>query len=269
MKQEIFVHPSAIVAPGAELDSGVEVGPYAVIGPRVRVGKHTWVGPHAVIEGHTTLGRENRVFQFASVGAVPQDKKYRGAPTQLDIGKGNVFREAVTVHSGTEKGGGVTRVGDDNLLMVNAHVGHDCQLASNCVIANNVMIAGHVIIGSGVAMMGGVGVHHFVRIGDYAYLGGYSRIHRDVPPFVKIDGADEVRGLNTVGLRRAGFCDEDIAALKEACRNLFYRDKPFAKALADFDTQNGLNPHVCKMIEFLRQRDLGKYGRYQESLRKA
>jgi UDP-N-acetylglucosamine acyltransferase len=262
------ISPQAVVDPKAEIAEDVEVGPFCVIGPDVKIAAGCRLLNSVTVLGKTTIGRDNIFFPNSVFGTAPQDKKYRGAPTQLEIGKGNVFREAVTVHSGTEKGGGVTRIGDDNLLMVNAHIGHDCQVASNCVLANNVMVAGHVVIGNGVAMMGGVGVHHFVTIGDFAYIGGYSRIHRDVPPFVKIDGADEVRGLNTVGLRRAGFRDEDIAALKEACRNLFYRDKPFAKALADFDTQNGLNEQVRKMIEFLRQRDMGKYGRYQESLRK-
>jgi UDP-N-acetylglucosamine acyltransferase len=159
-------------------------------------------------------------------------------------------------------------VGSNNLFMVNVHLGHDVQLGDNCILANNVMIAGHVTVGNNVAMMGGVGVHHFVRIGEYSFVGGMSRIHHDVPPFCKIDGADEVRGLNQVGLKRAGFPDGDIEALEQAYRKLFFREKPFSVAMAEFDLNNGLNIHVRRMVEFLRERDLGRHGRYQESLRK-
>lgn len=261
------ISPLAVVDPQAQLASDVEVGPFCVIGPDVRIGPGCRLMNNVTIIGHTTIGKNNVFFPNAVIGAAPQDRKYKGAPTRLEIGDNNTIREAVTLHIGTEKGGGVTRVGNNNLLMVNVHLGHDVQLGSNGTLANNVMIAGHVVIGDYVNMAGGVGIHHFVTIGDFAFLGGYARIHHDVPPFLKIDGADVVRGLNKVGLARAGYTQADIEALDDACRRLFYREKPFAVALAEFDTLNGINPQVKRMIEFLRRRDAGRHGRYLESLR--
>ncbi|MGE5608778.1 MAG: acyl-ACP--UDP-N-acetylglucosamine O-acyltransferase [Bacillota bacterium] len=261
------ISPHAIVDPKAQLADDVEVGPFCVIGPDVTIGAGCRLLNNVTIMGHTTLGRDNIIYPNVVLGEPPQDRKYKGAPTRLEIGNGNQMREAVTAHVGTEKGGGITRIGDNNLLMVNAHVGHDVQLGSHCTIANNVMLAGHVIVGDYVAMAGAVGIHHFVSVGEYAFLCAFSRIHHDVPPYVKVDGADEVRGLNKVGLERAGMDPADIDAIDEAIRRLFYRDKPFATALAEFDTLNGLNQHVKRLVEFLRQRDMGKYGRYLESRR--
>jgi UDP-N-acetylglucosamine acyltransferase len=152
--------------------------------------------------------------------------------------------------------------------MVNCHIGHDAQFGSKCIIGNNAMIAGHVVCGDGVAMMGGVGVHHFVTIGEYAYIAGYSRVHHDVPPFVKVDGADRVRALNAVGLKRHGFTEDDVDALEDATRRLFFgREKPFNVTLAEFDLMNGINPHVKRMIDFLHRRNQGKHGRYLEAQR--
>ena len=264
------ISPHAVVDEKAEIADDVEIGPFCVIGPDVKIGSGCKLLNNVTILGHTTIGERNVFFPNAVIGAPPQDLKYKGGNTRLEIGNGNTFREAVTVHVGTEKGGGVTRVGNDNLLMINSHLGHDVHLGSRCVISNNVMIAGHVIIGNNVSMMGLVGIHHFVRIGDFAYLGGAARIHHDVPPFVKVDGEDQVRALNTIGLKRNGFSDEDIAALKDAVRTIWFgRKKTFAQGLAEFDCMNGINPHVKKMIQFLRERDLGKHGRYLESLRSA
>jgi UDP-N-acetylglucosamine acyltransferase len=152
--------------------------------------------------------------------------------------------------------------------MINVHLGHDVHIGDRCIISNNTMIAGHVVIGNNVAMMGGVGIHHFVSIGDFAYLGGASRIHHDVPPFVKVDGEDKIRALNAVGLRRAGFQEADVQALKDAVRKIWFgRKKNFSKSLAEFDLMNGINPHVKQMVEFLHRRNKGKHGRYLESLR--
>jgi UDP-N-acetylglucosamine acyltransferase len=262
-----LISPLAAVDPKARLASDVSVGPFCVIGPDVTIGSGCKLLNHVTITGLTTIGEGNTFFPNSVIGTAPQDRKFRGAVTRLEIGDGNVFREAVTLHVGTEKGGGVTRVANNNLFMINAHVGHDAQMGSNCTISNNVMIAGHVVIGDNVAMMGGVGVHHFVTIGDFAYIGGYARVHHDVPPYCKIDGADTIRGLNAVGLRRAGVSEADIEALEDACRRLFYREKPFSVAMAEFDTMNGLNPYVKQMITFLKRRDAGKHGRYLESLR--
>lgn len=262
------ISPHAVVDEKAEIADDVEIGPFCVVGPDVKIGPGCRLFNNVTILGHTTIGAKNVFFPNAVIGAPPQDLKYKGGNTRLEIGDGNTFREASTVHVGTEKGGGVTRVGSENLIMINAHLGHDVQLGNRCIISNNVMVAGHVVIGNNVSMMGLVGIHHFVSIGDYAYLGGAARIHHDVPPFVKVDGEDDIRALNTIGLRRAGFSDEDITALKDAVRKFWFgRKKNFTAVLASYDLMNGINPHVKTMVEFLQRRDQGKHGRYLESLR--
>jgi UDP-N-acetylglucosamine acyltransferase len=261
------ISPHAIIDPKAQLAPDVEVGPFCVVGPNVQIGSGCRLLNNVTVMGHTTIGRENIFYPNAVIGGAPQDRKYKGAVTRVEIGEGNLFREAVTIHAGTEKGSRVTRVGNNNMLMVNVHLGHDVQMGSSCTLANNVMVAGHVLVGDHVVMMGAVGIHHFVTVGDCACLCACARIHHDVPPYLKIDGADEVRGLNKVGLQRAGFAEADIEALEEAYRRLFCRKKAFSLALAEFDTMNGLNRHVKRMVEFFRQRDLGKYGRYLESRR--
>lgn len=261
------ISPHAIIDKSAEIAEDVEIGPFCVIGPEVKIESGCRLLNSVTILGRTSVGKDNVFFPNAVIGAAPQDKKFKGETTELHIGSANVFREAVSVHVGTEKGGGITRIGDNGLFMVNCHVGHDAQIGSNCVIANNVMLAGHVILRNNVAMMGGAAVHHFVTIGEHAYVAGFARIRHDVPPFCKVDGADQVRGLNTVGLRRAGFPTDDIDALSEAVRHLFSRKRPLAAAMAEYDTMNGLNPHVKLMIEFLRLRAQGKHGRYQETFR--
>jgi len=261
------IHPLACIDPNARIAEDVEIGPFCVVGPNVTIGPGCKLQNNVTIVGHTTVGARNLFFPNSVIGTAPQDKKYRGASTRLEIGDDNHIREAVTIHIGTEKGGGITRVGSNNLLMVNVHIGHDCQIGSNCILANNVMIAGHVVVGDYVNMMGLVGIHHFVTVGEFAYLAGAARIHHDVPPFVKIDGADVVRGLNAVGLRRAGYAEQDIEALEFACRKLFFKEKPLSVVMAEFDTNNGLNPQVKKLVDFLKRRDTGRYGRYLESLR--
>jgi len=263
------IHPLSFIDPQAHVADDCEIGPFCVIGPDVTLGPGNKLHNNVTLTGHTTIGKDNVFFPNSVIGAVPQDLKYLGGPCKLEIGHNNRFRESVTVHVGTEDGGGVTRVGSNNLLMVNVHIAHDVQLGSGCVIGNNAMFAGHIVCGNNVAMMGAVGIHHFVTIGDYAYLGGAARIHHDVPPFVKVDGADQIRGVNKLGMLRAGCSQADIDALDDACRKLFYdrKQKPFAITLAEYDIANGLNPHVKSLIEFLRRRDAGKNGRYLESKR--
>jgi UDP-N-acetylglucosamine acyltransferase len=264
------ISPHAVIDPRAVIADDVEVGPFTLIGPHVQLGAGCRVLSHVVLAGHTTIGRNNIFHPHCVIGGDPQDKKYRGGSTRLEIGDGNIFREASTVHTGTEVAGGVTRLGNNNLIMINCHIAHDAQFGNNCILANNVMIAGHVVCGNNVNLAGAVGVHHFVRMGDFCFVSGASRIRKDVPPFVKVDGSDRIRGLNDEGLRRAGFPESDIEALELACRRLFCeKDRPFATVMNEFDTQNGLNPQVKKMIEFLRLRDKGKHGRYLESLRTA
>jgi UDP-N-acetylglucosamine acyltransferase len=255
------------IDPKAQIAEDVQIGPFCRIGPGVILGEGCKLLSHVVIGGLTTIGRRNVFHPNAVIGGLPQDKKYRDDPTRLEIGDDNVFREGVTANIGTDAGGGLTRIGNSNLLMANSHIGHDAQIGDDCVLANNCMIAGHVVCGNHVNMMGGVGVHHFVSIGDYVYVGGAARIHHDVPPYVKVDGADKIRGVNTVGLLRAGFSAEDIEAIEQACRKLFYGRKPLARAMAEFDTVNGCSTHVKNVVEFIRRRDLGKHGRYLESFR--
>lgn len=261
------ISPHAVIDGQAEIAEDVEIGPFCVIGPEVKIDTGCRLLNNVTVHGRTTIGKDNVFFPNAVIGTAPQDKKYKGSQTQLEIGSRNVFREAVTVHAGTEAGGAVTRVGNDGLYMVNTHIGHDAQIGNNVVFSNNVMIAGHVFCEDYVWLAGGVGVHHFVTLGRNSFVGAYSRIHHDVPPFCKVDGSDRVRGLNKNGLQRTGFGHEDVSALSDACRNLFSRRKPFAVAMAEYDLSNGINPYVLQMIEFLRRRDGGKHGRYLESLR--
>jgi UDP-N-acetylglucosamine acyltransferase len=256
------------VDPRAELAADVEVGPFCLVGADVVVGSGCKLLRPVVLAGHTKIGKNNVFHANSVIGGLPQDKKYRDDPTRLEIGDGNVFREGVTANIGTDAGGGCTYIGSDSLFMANSHIGHDARIGDDCVLANNCMIAGHVVCGNHVNMMGGVGVHHFVSIGDYVYVGGAARIHHDVPPYVKVDGADKIRGVNTVGLMRAGFSAEDIEEIEQACRKLFYGRKPLAHVMAEFDKMNGVCPHVRNVVEFIRRRDLGKHGRYLESFRK-
>jgi UDP-N-acetylglucosamine acyltransferase len=261
------ISPLSVVDPQARLAPDVEVGPFCTIGPEVTLGAGCRLMSNVAIMGRTTVGAKNVFFPNSVIGAKPQDLKYKGEKTALVIGDNNQIREAVTLHTGTQNGGGVTKIGSNNLLMVNAHVGHDCQVGNGCVIANNVMLAGHVAMGNGVVMSAGAASHHYVRIGDFVFVGAYSRVHIDVPPFVKIQD-DSIWDTNTLGLQRSGFGEDDIEAIDDAVRRLFISKKmPFAQAMAEFDTMNGINPHVKKMIEFLRERDLGKHGRYLESFR--
>jgi UDP-N-acetylglucosamine acyltransferase len=262
------ISPLSLVDSRASIAPDVEIGPFCRVGPDVVIGPGCKLLSHVVIIGRTIIGRDNMFHPNSVIGDTPQDKKYHDEQTALEIGDANIFREGVTVHIGTSGGDGVTRVGNRNLLMANSHIGHDAQFADDCVLANNVMIAGHVVCASHVNMMGGAGVHHFVTIGEYAYIGGAARIHHDVPPYVKVDGADKVRGLNNVGLERAGFSPCEIEELEEVCRKLFYKRKPLARAMAEFDTLNGINPRVKTLVEFLRRRGQSRHGRYQESIRK-
>ena len=261
------ISPQAVIDRKAEIAEDVEVGPFCVIGPQVKIESGCRLLNNVTILGRTTIGKDNVFFPNAVIGASPQDKKFKGESTELIIGNASVFRELVTIHVGTENGGGITRLGDNGLYMVNAHIGHDARIGNGVVISNNVMIAGHVACENNVAIMGGVGIHHFVTVGEGAYIGAFSRIHYDVPPFCKVDGADVVRGLNKVGLKRAGYSETDIAALDEAYRKLFSKKKPMAQTMAEFDMQNGINPYVKQMVEFLQRRASGKYGRFLETLR--
>jgi UDP-N-acetylglucosamine acyltransferase len=218
------IHPTALVSPGAELDSTVTVGAYAVIGEGVHIGAGTTVGAHTVIEGPTSIGRDNRIFTHAALGAAPQDMKYRGEPTQLQIGDRNTIREFCTFNRGTAQDEGVTRIGDDNWIMAYVHIAHDVQVGSRTVLANNATLAGHVHIGDWVLIGGLTGVHQFCKIGAHAMTGFQSHVSQDVPPFMMAAGNPlSVSTFNAEGLRRRGFSKERIALVKRMHR-LLYRD---------------------------------------------
>ena len=203
------IHPAAIVDPGARIDATASVGPGAVIGPHVEIGAQTQIGAHCVIEGHTRIGARNRIFQFASIGAPPQDMKYGGEPTRLEIGDDNTIREFVTINTGTVQDIGVTRVGSHNWIMAYVHIAHDCQLGSHIILANAVQLAGHVHLGDWVFLGGLSGVHQFVRVGAHAMTAFQTRLAQDVPPFVTAGGNPaEAQGINIEGLRRRGFSAE-------------------------------------------------------------
>lgn len=217
------IHPTAIVHEGAELHASVTVGAYSVIGAHVKVGAGTRIGPHCVIDGRTTIGVDNQIFQFASLGAQPQDKKYAGEPTELLIGDRNTIREFCTFNTGTSQDAGVTRIGNDNWIMAYVHIAHDCVVGNQTILANNATLAGHVHLGDWVILGGLTGVHQFVKIGAHAMAGFASRVAQDVPPFMMIEGNPlAVRGFNIEGLRRRGFTPERLKAVKHM-HKLLYR----------------------------------------------
>lgn len=216
------IHPTAIIHEGAQLHPSVTVGAYSIIGPHVSIGAGTCVEPHCVIEGHTSIGVDNHIFQFASLGAQPQDKKYAGEPTRLAIGNRNTIREFCTFNTGTSQDAGVTRIGDDNWIMAYVHIAHDCVVGNNTILANNATLAGHVHLGDWVILGGLTGVHQFVKIGAHAMAGFASRVAQDVPPFMMIEGNPlAVRGFNLEGLRRRGFTPERLKAVKQMHRLLY------------------------------------------------
>ena len=246
------VHPTAVVAAGAELAADVEVGPYAVIGAHVRIGSGTVIGPHAVVDGRTTIGERNRILQFASIGALPQDLKYRGEASRLEIGAGNIFREFTSVSPGTEAGGMVTRIGDHNLFMVNAHVAHDCHVGNRTILANAASLGGCVVVEDHVIVGGLAGVHQFVRLGESAILGAGTMASMDVPPFCTAAG-DRARlhGLNLVGLRRRGFPAARILRLKRAYRILFQSRLKLRAAIEQARAELGSDEAVEHLLEFI------------------
>jgi UDP-N-acetylglucosamine acyltransferase len=242
----------AVVSPQAELAPDVSVGPFSVIGAQVRIGPRSVIGPHAVINGPTTLGADNRVFQFASIGDAPQDKKYRGEPTLLEIGDRNVFRECCTINRGTAGDKGVTRIGDDNLFMAYSHVAHDCVIGANTVFANCASLGGHVEIGDWVILGGLTAVHQFTKIGAHAFLGGGSILSRDVPPYVMVAGNPAVpHSINSEGLKRRGFTEEQVRNVREAYRILYRSELRLAEALTQLEPLAAANPEVRAFVDFI------------------
>lgn len=256
------IHPTALVDSKAELADSVTVGAHTLIGPNVRIGEGTSVGPHCVIEGHTTIGRDNRIYQFASLGADPQDKKYKGEPTQLIIGDRNTIREFTTFNTGTVQDKGLTQIGHDNWVMAYVHVAHDCVIGDHNVIANAVQFAGHVLVGNHTLIGGMSGIHQFVRIGDFAMLGFQTRLSQDLPPFTVAAGNPaEVQNVHQEGPRRKGYSAERLSMLKQVHKVLFRRGLTLEAAKAEIAALRGQQPDadadIDNMLTFLASASRG------------
>jgi len=246
------IHPTAVVDPNAVLDNSVEVGAYSIIGPHVTIGAGTKVGPHVVIEGHTSIGRDNTFFQFGSIGAAPQDKKYAGEPTRLEIGDGNTIREFVTLNLGTTQDVGVTRLGNDNWIMAYVHVAHDCQIGSHTTIANNATLAGHVHVGDWVLLGGFTTVHQFCRIGPHAMTAFTAAVSQDIPPFVTAAGNRAVpAGINSEGLKRRGFSSAQIMTIKRAYKMIYRSGLPLDEAKAALAAEEIKSPDSAEYLRLM------------------
>lgn len=247
-----LIHPTALVDARAELDSTVSVGPYTIIGPHVRINAGTTVGPHCVIEGHTTIGQHNRIFQFSSLGAVPQDKKYANEPCELIIGDRNTIREFCTFNIGTPQDTGITRIGNDNWIMAYVHLAHDCEVGNQTIFANNTQLAGHVHVGDWAILGGFTVVHQFVRIGAHAMTAMCSLLFADVPPFVMCQGQPAAaRSMNFEGLRRRGFSPERIGAVKAMHKALYRDDLTLSQAQEFIGTLTTRFPHAATDVDMM------------------
>ena len=246
------IHPTALIESGARVAPGVAVGAYSIIGARAEVGEGSWIGPHVVIEGRTRIGRNNRIYQFASLGAAPQDKKYAGEDTAVEIGDGNTIREYVTINRGTAKDAGVTRVGDDNWIMAYVHFAHDCQIGNHTVFANACQLAGHVQVGDWAILGATTLVHQFVHIGAHSFTGMGTYLPQDLPPFVMAAGnMAKPYGINSEGLRRRGFHADTIGRIKRAYRSLYRAGFSLEEAKRELAAQAAECPEVGLLLEFL------------------
>ena len=255
-------HPSAIIHPNARLADDVSVGPYSIIGEHVEIGAGSVVGPHVVINGHTTIGKGNRFFQFSSIGEIPQDKKYKGEPTQLIIGDNNTIRESCTLNLGTVQDGGITSIGSDNWIMAYVHIAHDCHVGDHNVIANSVQFAGHVSVGHHTLIGGMSGIHQFVRIGDFAMVGFQTRLSQDLPPFVTAVGNPaEAKGPHQEGPRRAGYSAARLDMIKQMYRVLYRAGGSFEEAKKEIDGLRGqaadADTDIENMLNFLNNATRG------------
>lgn len=243
------IHPTAIVDPKAELAADVVVGPYSIVGPDVRIGEGTTIASHVVIEGHTTIGRRNRIASFNAIGCEPQDKKYKGEPTELFIGDDNLLREFGTYNTGTVQGGGVTRVGDDNWLMAYVHVAHDCIVGNHTVFANKAQLAGHVEVGDWAVLGGDVGIYQFVRVGAHTMIGADVLVTLDVPPFAMVGGQpSRPTGINVEGLKRRGFAPEVVTAIRQAHKTLYRSGLSLAEAREAIQGQASADPQAADAL---------------------
>ena len=247
-----MIHSTAIVDPAARIGNNVEIGPYAIIGPDVEIGDNTVVGPHTVIKGHTRIGRDNRIFQFCSLGEVPQDKKYAGEPTRLEIGDRNVIREFCTFNLGTVQDTGVTKIGDDNWIMAYVHIAHDCVVGNKTTFANNTQLAGHVIVDDWAILGGFTGVHQFCRIGAHVMTAVSTVILQDVPPYLMAAGnTAQPYGINVEGLKRRGFTADSVMALKRAYRTLYKSGLLLEEAKTKLAEDAKTQPDIQRFVDFL------------------
>jgi UDP-N-acetylglucosamine acyltransferase len=248
------IHSTAIVHPGARIGAGVEIGPYSVVGEHVEIGEHTWIGPHVVIGGHTRIGRDNRIFQFSSIGEIPQDKKYANEPTRLEIGDRNTIREFCTFNCGTAQDVGVTRLGNDNWIMAYVHLAHDCQVGNNTIFANNAQLAGHVHVGDWVILGGFTAVHQFVRIGAHSMTGLGTILLQDVPPYVMVSGSPSApHGINSEGLKRRGFAEKSVMAIRRAYKTLYKSGLKLDEARVAIAAEAASVPELALLGDFLAQ----------------
>jgi UDP-N-acetylglucosamine acyltransferase len=254
----VTIHPSAIVHPKAELGFGVNVGAFTIIGEHVKIGNGTSIGSHCVIEGHTQIGRDNRIYHYAALGGVPQDKKYNGEPTRLEIGDRNTIREFVSFNVGTVQDKGITSIGSDNWVMGYVHVAHDCRIGNQNVLASNAQLAGHCEVGDWAILGGHTGYHQFVRIGSHAMIGGGSMLVQDVPPYVMAQGYPTIpRGINAEGLKRRGFSVEAVNAIKQAYRAVYKSGLSLEEARVKLDDLQKSFPEVAVLNEFLASSQRG------------
>jgi UDP-N-acetylglucosamine acyltransferase len=248
-----MIDARAVISPQAEIAAGVEIGPFSIIGRDVVIGPGTWIGPHVVINGPTRIGAENKIFQFASIGDAPQDKKYGGEPTRLEIGDRNVFRESVTVNRGTTHDKGVTHIGSDNLFMAYSHVAHDCHLGDQIVLANCATLGGHVQIGDWVTMGGLSAVHQHTMIGAHCFIAHHAAVTRDVPPYVMAVGRPAVpHSVNSVGLQRRGFTAGQILNIRRAYRVLYRSGLKLQAALEELDKAAASQAEIRPFVDFIR-----------------
>lgn len=253
-----MIHQTAIIDPSAVIAEDVEIGPYSIIGADVEIAEGCWIGPHVVIKGPTRIGRENRIFQFASIGEQPQDLKYAGQPTRLEIGDRNTIREYVTLNRGTEEDAGVTVIGSDNLLMAYVHVAHDCQVGNHIILANSASLAGHVLVGDHAILGGFTLVHQFSRIGEHCFTSMGSAVNRDVPPYVVVSGNyAKPNGINKEGLKRRGFSPEAIRAIVNTYKLMIRSRKPRAEVLKEVAPLVDKFPEVKIFVDFINASERG------------
>jgi len=252
------IHSTAVIDPSAKLADSVEVGAYSIIGADVEIGEKTWIGPHVVIQGPTKIGAENKLFQFSSIGEIPQDKKFHGEVSYLEIGDRNTIREFAPINRGTDDGGATTRIGNDNWLMAYIHIAHDCQIGNTTIFANNASLAGHVIIEDFVILGGFTLVHQFCKIGQHAFCGMGSAISKDVPPYIMVNGSPaHAHGLNSEGIKRKGFSKEALKALREAYKIIYRSHNTVEVAKDKIKSLAEKFPEVQNMLTFLQQSERG------------